>query len=409
MAAYRDAFVVCLVALLVGTTASGTVAAQSQVTLTVTVVDQDGDTISDVDISARWDDGAGGPVNETTRANGQALVDVPAGANVTIQIHDDRYVRNVPVEVVDAETQAVEVDVSESATATVRAVNADGDPVENPRIRLYRDGNYVVDRNAGGDGSVTTKPVEEGEYRVIVTKPGFYRNLTSVDVSGETSATIQLREGAVLLRASVADDYFDDPRPIRDATVSISSDNGFSGTVPTLSDGTASVSVPVNDRYDVTVTKDGYETVDRTVRVDESETAIDVAIQRTPALTLTPTNRRVVVGETVRLTVVDEYGEPVANATVSQGGSEVGLTDAEGELSATVPSAGNVTFTATADDLSATANVTGVSADGDGGAATPAPTQEQTPTGTTDAGGPGFTAGLAALALLAAALLARHL
>jgi PGF-CTERM protein len=405
---HRSALTIGLLTLLVGAgVVAGTAAAQSQVTLTVTVVDQDGDPLSGIDISATWNDGAGGPSNETTRANGQALIDVPEGANVTLQIHDDEYVRNVPYVVEDAETESIDVAVSESATATVNAVNGDGQPAENARIRLYRDGNYVVDMNAGSDGTITTRPVEEGEYSVIVTKPGFYRNLTTVPVSGETTTTVRIREGSVLLQATVVDDHFDDPRPIRGANLQVESDNGFDGTVPTLSDGTASVSVPVNDRYDVTVTKEGYETIERRVSVAEDEKSIDVEIQRTPEITLSPDNRQVVVDANVRLTVTDEYDEPVANATVTRNGTEVGQTDADGEITATVPTAGNVTFTATSGDLTTTTNVTAFRPDGEttNGAAT---TPEQTATETTDGSGPGFTVALTMAALLAVAVLARR-
>jgi len=405
---HRSAVTIGLLTLLVGAgVVAGTAAAQSQVTLTVTVVDQDGDPLSGIDISATWDDGAGGPVNETTRANGQVLVDVPEGANVTLQIDDDEYVRNVPYVVEDAETESIEVAVSESATATVNAVNADGQPAENARIRLYRDGNYVVDRNAGSDGTITTQPVEEGEYSVIVTKPGFYRNLTKVEVTDETTTTVEIREGSVLLQAAVVDDHFNDSRPIRDATIRVESNNGFDGTVPTLSDGTASVSVPVNDRYDVTVTKEGYETVERRVSVAEDEKSIDVEIQRTPEITLTPDNRQVVVNANVRLTVTDEYDEPVANATVTRNGTEVGQTDADGEVTATVPTAGNVTFTATSGDLTTTTNVTAFrpGEETTNGAAT---TPEQTETETTAGSGPGFTVALTMAALLAVAALAHR-
>jgi PGF-CTERM protein len=405
---HHSAVTIGLLTLLVGAgVVAGTAAAQSQVTLTVTVVDQDGDPLSGIDISATWDDGAGGPTNETTRANGQALIDVPEGATVTLQISDDEYVRNVPYVVEDAETEPVEVAVSDSATATVNAVNADGQPAENARVRLYRDGNYVVDRNAGSDGTITTQPVEAGEYSVIVTKPGFYRNLTRVEVTDETTTAVEIREGSVLLRATVVDDHFNDSRPIRDATIRVESNNGFDGTVPTLSDGTASVSVPVNDRYDVTVTKEGYETVERRVSVAEDEKSIDVEIQRTPEITLTPDNRQVVVNANVRLTVTDEYDEPVANATVTRNGTEVGQTDADGEVTATVPTAGNVTFTATSGDLTTTTNVTAFrpGEETTNGAAT---TPEQTGTETTDGSGPGFTVALTMAALLAVAAIAHR-
>lgn len=407
----RTTLIAGLFALLVGAgVLAGTAAAQSQVTLTVSVVDQDGDPVSNIDISATWNDSAGGPVNETTRANGQALVDVPAGANVTLRIHDDEYVRNVPYVVEGAETEPIEVAVSQSATATVNAVNTDGEPATDARVRLYRDGNYVVDRNTGDDGAITTQPIEEGEYSVIVTKPGFYRNLTTVAVSGETTATVEIREGSVLLEATVADDHFEEPRSIRDATVRVESDDRSGGTVPTLSDGTASVSVPVNDRYDVIVTKDGYETVERRVTIGESEKSINVTIQRTPEITLTPDNRQVVVDANVRLTVVDEYDNPVANATVTRNGTEVGRTDADGEITATVPTAGNVTFAASSGDLTTTTNVT-VFRPGEetttGGAAT-TPEQTETVTQTTDSSGPGFTVALTMTALLVVAVLARR-
>jgi PGF-CTERM protein len=405
MISHRAVLTIVLLTLLGGV--SGTAVAQSQVTLTVTVVDQDGDPLSGIDISATWDDGAGGPSNETTRANGQALIDVPEGATVALQIHDDEYVRNVPYVVSDAEAESIEVAVSESATATVNAVTADGQPAENARIRLYRNGNYVVDRNAGSNGTITTQPVEEGEYSVIVTKPGFYRNLTTASVSGETTTTVRISEGSALLRASVVDEHFNDSRPIRDATIRVQSDSGFDGTVPTLSDGTASVSVPVNDRYDVTVTKDGYETVERRVSVAEDDTSLDVEIERTPEITLTPDNRQVVVGANVGLTVTDEYDEPVANATVTRNGTEVGQTDADGEVTATVPTAGNVTFTATAGDLTTTMTVTVFRPSGEtaNGAAT---SPERTATETTDSSGPGFTVALTVAALLAVTVLARR-
>lgn len=409
----RTTLVAGLFVLLVGAgVLAGTAAAQSQVTLTVSVVDQDGDPVSNVDISATWNDSAGGPVNETTRANGQALVDVPAGANVTLRVHDDEYVRNVPYVVEDAESESIEVAVSESATATVNAVNTDGEPATDARVRLYRDGNYVVDRNTGDDGAITTQAIEEGEYSVIITKPGFYRNLSTVVVSDGTTTTVEIREGSVLLEATVADDHFEEPRPIRDATVRVESDDRSGGTVPTLSDGTASVSVPVNDRYDVIVTKEGYETVEQRVRVRESEKSINVTIQRTPAIVLTPDNRQVVVDANVRLTVVDEYDNPVANATVTRNGTEVGRTDADGEITATVPTAGNVTFAASSGDLTTTTNVTvfrpGKETTTGGAATTPEQTETATATETTEGFGPGFTVALTMTALLAVAVLARR-
>ena len=53
--------------------AVGGATAQEQTTVTVTVVDQAGDRVGDVDLTVVWNDGEGSE-NVTTRANGQVLV-----------------------------------------------------------------------------------------------------------------------------------------------------------------------------------------------------------------------------------------------------------------------------------------------------------------------------------------------
>jgi len=402
-----------LVAVLVlGLTGIG--AAQSQVTLTVNVVDQNGDPVSGVDVSATWANGTGGPVNETTRSNGQALVDVPEGADVTLRIHDDNYVRNEPYVVEDASTRNVEVQVSESVVPTVNVRDSDGEPISNARVRLYRSGTFVTDQRTGDDGSVTTRPVEAGDYRVYVSKSGYVRNRNDVTFTSDGETTVRLSEGSVLVSFSVVDDHFDDPKPVRNASITVDS----VGTVQTLSGGEATVSVPVNDQYTVAVTKDGYETERQTLVIRESDQSVDVAIQRTPRIDLEPGNRRVVVGETVRLTVTDEYGDPVQNATVSRNGESVGQTDASGVVTAEVPTAGQVNFTATSDSLSATAAVEGIDPDAtdtptETGTATATPTEVQT-TAEEDVelpisvDGPGFTVLPALVGVLLAVLLARR-
>ncbi|WP_135306255.1 carboxypeptidase regulatory-like domain-containing protein [Haloarcula amylovorans] len=413
MAPSRSAFVLCIVALVGMAAVPGSaIAQQDRATLTVSVVDQNGDPVSDVPISATWNDGDGGPVNETTRANGQALVDVPAGADVTIRVRGDEWVRNQPFRVTNASARTVEVPVSEIATATVTVVGGDGDPVSNARVLLYRDGEFVTDQRTGSDGTVTTPAVEAGEYRLTVGKEGYYWNRTRVQVTDETQARSVIEEGTALLTVTVSDDHFDDPRAVQNATVQVPS----VGTVQTLSNGQVTIRLPVNDRYDLTVTKDGYETVEQRLRVGETDTSANVSIQRTPALSLSPDSRRVVVDEPVRLRVTDEYGNPVPNATVSQGGDQVGTTDASGVAVAPVPSAGNVTFTVERGDLSATATVEGVeAAAADTETATASPTATATPASTdtqtsTGSGGPGFTSvtALVALALLAVFALRRR-
>jgi hypothetical protein len=405
----RAATLLVLLLVVAGSTValSGAATAQSQVTLTVTVVDQDGDPLSNIDISATWDDGAGGPVNETTRANGQALVDVPAGADVQITVNDDEVVRNVPFTVEDASTRDVEVEVAPGATATVSVVGSGGDPVEDARVRLFTDGNYATDQQTGSDGTVTTPLIEEGTYTVIATKPGFFRNTTRATFVGENSTSITLTEGSVLVTFSVVDDHFEPNETMRDATIRV----GDVGSVQTLSDGEATISLPVNDRYDVQITKDGYQAYEQRLSVQESAMTVNVSIARTPRVDVTPSNERVVVGESVSLTVTDEYEEPVPNATIRYDGADVATTDASGQATATVPTAGNVTFTAENGSLTANVTVEGIEPGSGDATPTEAMTQTATETATESTGvaGPGFTALATLVALaLAAAFLARR-
>ncbi|MUV57794.1 hypothetical protein GJ632_11655, partial [Halogeometricum sp. CBA1124] len=57
---------------------------------------------------------------------------------------------------------------------------------------------------------------------------------------------------------------------------------------------------------------------------------MNLTLSRTPALNLTSVSNRVVAGERVAVEVVDEYGDPAADATVLRNGSEAATTNAEG-------------------------------------------------------------------------------
>ncbi|MFC6975396.1 carboxypeptidase regulatory-like domain-containing protein [Halomicroarcula sp. GCM10025709] len=366
---WRSLAACLLVAALTAALVPAPVAAQSQVTLTVSVVDQDGDPVSGAVVSATWNGGTGGPVNETTRANGQALVDVPEGADVTIAIDDDTYVRNTPVSVDDATSREVRVEVSEAAVATITAVDGNGTPVQNARVTLYRSGRFVTDKRTDEDGRMTSQRIEEGQYRVTVSKPGYFDTRVDRTLEGQPRREITIEEGSALVTFSVTDDHFEEPQPVRNATVTV----GSVGSVQTLSNGEATLRVPVNDQYRATITKDGYETTRQTLTVRESETALNATIQRTPRLNLTSDNRRVVVGETARLTVRDEYGDPIEGVAIARNGSSVGTTNQNGVLTAAVPSAGPVEFSARSDSLSTSIVLEGVQA-GDEGTPTPTPT-----------------------------------
>jgi len=395
---HATVFLVAALCLSVG--APAVVAGQTNVTLTVTVVDQDGDTVSDVDISATWDDG--GPVNETTRSNGQALVDVPEGANVTISVHDEDYVRNAPLVIEDAETGEVDVEVAEAGSATVDVVDAQGS-VANAKVQLYDGDDRIADARTGSDGSFTTRDIEQGDYEVRVWKEGYLRSATDLTVDGDVSHEVEIEQDSRLLQVTVSDDHYSPPQAVANASVRV---QGV-GTVSTLSNGETTIQVPVNANYDVTVTKDGYETNETSVRVREEAESANLTIQRTDAISLAVANERVVPGESTRVTVTDEYGDPVSGADVSIEGESAGTTNDDGVTSVTVESAGTQDLTATSGDLEATANVTGVQVGGES-TDTASATENATGTETSDFSGPGFTVAGAIVALLAAGLLARR-
>jgi len=321
---------------------------QDQVTITATIVDQDGQSVGGgIDVTATWD---GGIRNATTASNGQVLLDVPRGATVSLGIDDDRYVRNVPYVVDDAAEQSVDVPVSQSATAEITVRNTDNESVDGARVLLYRNSRFITDQRTDADGTVTTPPVEAGNYRLDILRSGYYTNRTQVTVTGTETVNRTIEEGEVLLTVSVADDYFEPPESIN-ASVRIPS----LATLQTGANGEATTTVSVNTEYDVVVTRDGYDRVERTVDVNERDTTVNVSLDRTDAIAIDAQNQSV-IGQPVTLEVTDEYGEPVANATVTRDGDTVGMTDTDGELRVTPESAGTVNYTV--DDGTAQATVT---------------------------------------------------
>lgn len=377
--------------------AVGAAAAQQEVTLTVTVVAETGGTVSDVELTATWD---GGSVTEPTRANGQALIDVPRDADVEISVEHDVYMRNAPYEVRDASSAEIEIPVARKGTAVVSVVDGE-DPINSATVRFQDGGDTAASVRTGPNGVAEVGPIEQGNYALIVSKPGYYEHTSNVDVGEGTERQVTIERGTVDVTFAVADDHFDSPRPVDNASIAI---DPVGSSLVTLNDGTVTTSIPVNRNYDVTVTRPGYESVTRELRVGESPTELSATIRRTPNLTVRVSNGRVVVGETTRVTVTDEYGDPVQGATVLRNGESVGETDANGEFDVGIESAGEVTIEVRQGGLADSASVEGVQPGGaDDGNAT-------TADGDTDGGlGPGFGPLLALTAMaLVAVFLARR-
>ncbi|MDZ7702376.1 MAG: carboxypeptidase-like regulatory domain-containing protein [Halobacteriales archaeon] len=318
--------------------------AAAEATLTVTVTTAAGGALGNADLTATVD----GEVVDTatTASNGKAFLDVPEGADVTIEVDHNVYLRNSPFTVTDAGEQEVSITVWEEATATVTVSDSSG-PVEDARVVFRKNGEIVTVKTTDASGEVATGRIESGDYSLSFTKTGYYDKAVTLAVEDDTTAEFTIERGSVTVRFQVLDDNFDPAQPIGEATIS----GETIGTVNTLPDGTREVSVPVNTRLRVTVEKDEYEAVAETVLVRETKRVVNLTTRKQPAVSVELSNERVVVGETVEVTVTDEYGQPLSGATVVLDGTEVGQPDADGTLRVAIESAGNHTLFASADGL----------------------------------------------------------
>lgn len=391
------ALVVLLAVGLAAPIAVGTVAGQN-VTLTVEVIDQRAEPISGVQVTASWDDGS---ITEQTRANGQALVDVPEGADIEIDVSGSSYMRNYPYEVDDATTGEVTVAVSEQGQARVVVTDEDG-PVRGANVSLQSSERTVASSETNADGVARSGNVEQGTYRLRVSKPGYMRHSERLTVDAVTQHEVTLEEAIVDLDVTVQDTNFDPPADVENATVEIAP-TGV--TLVTLGNGEASTSVAANRDYDVTVSRDGFGEVTREVSVGEEDTNLTVNLSRAPALDVTAGQDAIVVGQTTQVTVTDEYERAIEDAPITIDGDEVARTNAEGRADVAIESAGDVTISVEHDGMTATVTVEGVrsgEADGPNGS-----------NQSTDGGfGPGFGPATAlvgfALAVLASLVLGRR-
>lgn len=381
----------------------------AETTLTVTVTDNFNNGIADAELTATWD---GGSTTERTKSNGQALVDVKEGVRVEIEVSHSAYTLNNPYVIEEATGQEVTIEVSRKADAAVTVVD-EGTPVSDARVTMYKSdqGRAAARGRTGADGVFDSGTIEQGTYTVFAVKEGYRVNETTVEVSGSTEATVAIEEDTVNVEFSVADDHFDEPRPVEGATVEIV--GVTSATLSTSGKGTRTIGLPVNAEYTVTITKDGYTTAKRSVQIAQEDERVSFTINREPGLTVEAVNRKVVVGEAVQLTVTDEYGERVEGATILVDGEAVGETDAEGVYRATIDSSGAHAITAESDGASSEEiTVEGVSEGGDSTPeATPTPGQTETEAPLPDFSQPGFAVkiGVAAVGVLLAFLIVRRL
>lgn len=384
---------------LLGTLLVQPVSGAGTVTLTVSVVTESGDPVGDVSLTASWD---GGSTTRTTASNGKAFVDVPDGADVTVEMAHDSYVRNHPLVVENAAEDDVTLTVYPRATATVEVADGDG-PIPDASVRLVKDGRTAARGTTDADGTFQTDVIEAGEYDVRVRKAGYYQRVSTVDIENDSTVPVTIERGSVVVDFNVTDDHFDVPRPIIDATVSVS---GL-GSVKTLEDGENAMRLPVNTKFSVTVEKPGYRNASGTVRVEESDTRMNFTMRRSRSIALSTVSERVVAGEKLRLDVADEYGTPVGGAAILVDGESVGETNDDGVFLARLESGGSHELVAEKGSLSSSA-VTVTAIDSSTPTETPAPTTESAsstpPASTGDSSGVGLPGFEFAVALLAVGL-----
>ncbi len=382
-------FIIVLLGQPLAMTGTSSAATTDLVTLTVSVELADGTPVDGADLTATWN---GGSAEATTASNGKAFIDVQEGADIEITMEHPDYTRNFPYTLADADERDVTIEVASKASASITVQDADG-PVEGATVRFARNQQTVAREKTGSDGQASSGVIEEGTYQIAVIRSKYLTNRSELEISGETSHTMQIERGFVTVEFSIVDPHFDPPKAVPDATISV---KGV-GTVNTQSNGVQQVSVPVNAKFDVIVTKDDYEKVRGIVRTRERDTALTIQLRRVPNLSVEPFNRNIVVGERVSVRVTDEYDDPVSGANVYRNDQSVGQTDENGEAVIEIPDTGEHRISAENGSITSDpVTVMGVSPgeDDDTPVTTPSPSPNQgTPAvteTTTSPGQPGF-------------------
>ncbi|WP_306052861.1 carboxypeptidase-like regulatory domain-containing protein [Natronococcus wangiae] len=377
---------------------AGTVVASDNVTLTVTVTDDDENAVGGAQVAASWDDGER---TDETRSNGRALIDVPSGADVEVDVEHDDLVLNNPKEVgTVSDHTTVAVDLYPEIDGEITIVENDT-PIADATVTLTKDGDTraAAAGTTDDDGVFVAEGVEVGSYDVDVEKAGYYDESTDVDLRSTDGTTVALESGTERVTFSVVEGYFDEP--LR-TDVTILQDGVRDATLSTNADGERTIPLVVNTEYTAVIEDDGYDDAsnEREFTVGESATEVDYVVERAPALTLEASNERVLVGETVGVEVTDEYGDPVDDAEIVLDGSTAATTDADGEASVTIETHGELELTAQDGGVTDTIVIDGVDPD----ATNDSPTEERSEVenasdGDADESIPGFGAGAAGVAL----------
>jgi PGF-CTERM protein len=218
----------------------------------------------------------------------------------------------------------------------------------------------VTSVETDADGTVRTPDVERDEYELLVEKPGYLIRNRTIDISALRPAEVELQQGIVDVTFNVTDDHFDPPRALEDAQIRVGAD-----VITTRASGERTTNLLVNQEYNVTITKEGYREINRTLSVGEENLRAEESIQRLPELNLEVESDRRLVGNTVGVVVTDEYGDGIGEVAVRLDGSRVTTTDQNGEAAVEITSEGEQEITVALDGRSSSATVEGVEAGDD--------------------------------------------
>lgn len=317
--------------------------AQGEVTMTVSVTNPAGEPVQGAELTASWEDGS---VTRTTASNGKAFIDVPAGADVSIEVAHENYVRNAPQTVDNVQGGDVTVNVYPKASATI-TVDDGSEAVGDAHVVARKNGVVAASGTTGTNGVFDTGVVEQGTYAVTVTKPGYYEKTVEVDIRNHVERNVSIEEGTVSVSFNVTDDHFADPKSVGGAAVHI----GDIATLKTQDNGRVAMNLPVNTKFDVEVTKPGYDAARSELTVGESAMETSFTLQRSPNISIDTINQKVVVGQRSRVEITNAYGEPVEGATVYLDGEAAAETDANGVVTVPIETEGNHTVYAAKDGL----------------------------------------------------------
>ncbi|TKX85388.1 PKD domain-containing protein, partial [Halorubrum sp. SS5] len=268
-------------------------------------------------VEYRWDFDGDGAVEETTSRGSTSHAYTETGTYaLTVTLVDD-----------DGGTLSTTNDISITERKTGRiagtVTNASGDPVANATVIVYRDGGFDpydgTTTNATGAYELPDVGADDSTYNVTVDPAGYeaaFRERSVAENATET-ADFQLDatdadpgSGSVLLTVEDSDGS-----PIADATVEVRNRTGVVTTDTTDGNGQTSYISLSATHHSLRVKKSGYETTTAVAAVSNGSTSFVTAVLETdPApffdVRIDSTNEPVTEGETLSVTAtINNTGE----------------------------------------------------------------------------------------------------